>query len=134
MICPNCGAEVPDGSNQCTSCGAFLNVQYQGMPNYDAQYQGTPNYDGQYQGMQNNMQYQGTPNYDVQYQGTPNYDGQYQGMPSYDAQYQGVPNNMQYQSAPAKKKNRIDYWYYIRCCSSGINYRALCCFPWKRKA
>lgn len=106
MICPNCGVEVPDGSNQCTGCGAFFNMQYQGTPN-NMQYQGTPNYDGQYQGMQNNMQYQGMPNYDVQYQGAPNYAGQYQGMPSYDAQYQGAPNNMQYQSAPAKKKTGL---------------------------
>ncbi|MCM1083067.1 MAG: zinc ribbon domain-containing protein [Clostridium sp.] len=97
MIYPNCGVEVPDGSNQCTSCGAFFNVQYQGTPNYDAQYQGMSNYNGQYQGMQNNMQYQGTPSYDAQYQGTPNYDGQYQGM----------QNNMQYQPAPAKKKTGL---------------------------
>ncbi|MBR1507014.1 MAG: zinc-ribbon domain-containing protein [Eubacterium sp.] len=54
MFCSNCGANVPDGSSVCPSCGANMTIQandyqqYQGS--YDQQYQ---NYDqAQYQQQQ----------------------------------------------------------------------------------
>lgn len=39
MICSNCGAEIPNGSTFCTSCGAQVSApaqSYQSQPNYNA--------------------------------------------------------------------------------------------------
>ena len=59
MFCPNCGAQIPDGTKFCTSCGASLEAaqQPQQQPQYQQpqqQYQQPP----QYQQSQYQQQYQ----------------------------------------------------------------------------
>lgn len=56
MYCPKCGTACDDGSKFCPSCGAPVQPEQQGNPNYQQQYyqQGNPNYQqpgGPYGGM-----------------------------------------------------------------------------------
>ncbi len=108
IICPQCSAQVEEGSKYCSNCG--LNLGYlQTQPNYNQNYQQPnqgfqqPNYNQNYQ--QPNQGFQ-QPNYNQNYQRPnqgfqqPNYNQNYQRpnqgfqQPNYNQNYQQPNYNM----------------------------------------
>ena len=85
MFCPNCGAQIPDGTKFCTSCGASLEATQQ--PQQQPQYQ------------QPQQQYQQQPQYQQSSQQQYQQQSQYQQpQQQYQQQYQ-QPQYQQYQQS-----------------------------------